>query len=135
MLNGSPQSGFGLDWIVSWVIAVRVGFGCCSGLKEDFTFYIFGFGTLDFEKCNRCSGASQQGLQAEGAQRGPVLVGTFFTTDSQTHLQSGGNLRCPDLGQSAWETGGLRSRRLRPYCMGTPPCMAFVVMGRGKGRP
>ena len=29
-------------------------------------------------------------------------------TDSQTHLQSGGDLRCPDLGQSAWETGGLR---------------------------
>ena len=27
-------------------------------------------------------------------------------TDSQTHLQSGGDLRCPDLGQSAWETGG-----------------------------
>ena len=56
-------------------------------------------------------------------------------TDSQTHLQSGGDLRCPDLGQSAWETGGLRSRRLRPDCKGTPPCMAFVVMGRGKGRP
>ena len=28
-------------------------------------------------------------------------------TDSQTHLQSGGDLRCPDLGQSAWETGSL----------------------------
>ena len=56
-------------------------------------------------------------------------------TDSQTHLQSGGDLWCPDLGQSAWETGGLRSRRLRPDCMGTPPCMAFVVMGRGKRRP
>ena len=46
-------------------------------------------------------------------------------TDSQKHLQSGGDLRCPDLGQSAWETGGLRSRRLRSDCMGTPPCMAF----------
>ena len=53
VLNGSPQSGFGLDWIVSWVIAVLVGSGCCSGLKEDFTFYIFGFWTLDFDKCNR----------------------------------------------------------------------------------
>ena len=56
-------------------------------------------------------------------------------TDSQTHLQSGGDLRCPDLGESARETGGLRSRNLRPDCMGTPPCMAFVVMGRGKRRP
>ena len=56
-------------------------------------------------------------------------------TDSQTHLQSGGDLRCPDLGQSAWETVGSRSRRLRPDCMGTPSCMAFVVMGRRKRRP
>ena len=56
-------------------------------------------------------------------------------TNSQTHLQSGGDLRCPDLGQSAWETGGLRSRRLCPDYMVTPPCMAFVVMGRGKQRP
>ena len=56
-------------------------------------------------------------------------------TDSQTHLQSGGDLRCPDLSQSAWRTGGLRSRRLRQDCMGTTPCMAFVVMGRGKRRP
>ena len=38
----------------------------------------------------------------------------------------------PDLGQSASETGGLRSQRLRPHCMGTPPCMAFVVIGHGK---
>ena len=42
-----------LDWIVDWVIAVFVGSGCRSGLKEDFIFYIFGFGTLDFDKCNR----------------------------------------------------------------------------------
>ena len=28
-------------WIVDWVIAVFVGSGCCSGLKEDFIFYIF----------------------------------------------------------------------------------------------
>ena len=56
-------------------------------------------------------------------------------TDSQTPLQSGGDLRRPDLGQSAWETGGLRSRRLRPDCMGTPPCMALVLMGRGKRGP
>ena len=56
-------------------------------------------------------------------------------TDSQTHLQSRGDLRCPDLGQSACKTGGFRSRRLRPDSMGTPPCMAFVVMGRGKRRP
>ena len=42
-----------LIWIVNWVIAVFVGSGCHSGLKEDFTFYIFGFGTLDFEQCNR----------------------------------------------------------------------------------
>ena len=67
-----------MDWIVDRVIAVFVGSGCCSGLEEDFIFYIFGFWTLDFEKCNRSSGANQQGLQAEGAQRGPVLVGTFF---------------------------------------------------------
>ena len=40
------------DWIVDWVIAVFVGSGCCSGLKEDFIFYIFGFWTLDFEECN-----------------------------------------------------------------------------------
>ena len=40
----------------------------------------------------------------------------------------------PDLGQSAWETGGLRSRRLHPHCMRTPSCMAFVVIGRGKRR-
>ena len=42
-----------LIWIVNWVIAVFVGSGCHSGLKEDFIFYIFGFGTLDFEQCNR----------------------------------------------------------------------------------
>ena len=33
-------------------IAVFVGSGCHSGWKEDFIFYIFGFGTLDFEQCN-----------------------------------------------------------------------------------
>ena len=64
---------------MDWVIAVFVGSGCCSGLKEDFIFYIFGFWTLDFEKCKRSSGASQQGYQAEGAQQGPVLVGSFFS--------------------------------------------------------
>ena len=53
----------------------------------------------------------------------------YEPTNSQTRLQSGGDLWCPDLGQSASETGGLRSRRLRPDCMGTPSCMAFVVMG------
>ena len=63
---------------MDWIIAVFVGSGCCSGLKEYFCFYIFGFWTLDFEKCNRRSGANQQGLQAEGAQRGPVLLGTFY---------------------------------------------------------
>ena len=42
-----------VDWIVDWVIAVFVGSGCCSGLKEDFIFYIFGFWTLEFEECNR----------------------------------------------------------------------------------
>ena len=42
-----------MDWIVDWVIAVFVGSGCCSGLKEDYLFYIFGFWTLDFDKCNR----------------------------------------------------------------------------------
>ena len=35
--------------IVNWVIAVFVGSGCHSGLKECFTFYILGFGTFDFE--------------------------------------------------------------------------------------
>ena len=40
-------------WIVDWVIAVFVGSGCCSGLKEDLIFYIFGFWTLYFEECNR----------------------------------------------------------------------------------
>ena len=38
---------------VDWVIAVFVGSGCCSWLKEDCIFYIFGFWTLDFGKCNR----------------------------------------------------------------------------------
>ena len=33
-----------LIWIVNWVIAILVGSGCCSGLKEDYVFYIFGFG-------------------------------------------------------------------------------------------
>ena len=42
-----------MDWIVDWVIAVFVGAGCCSGLKEDCIFYIFGFWTLDFEEGNR----------------------------------------------------------------------------------
>ena len=42
-----------VDWIVNWVIAVFVGSGCCSGLKEDFPFYIFGSRTLDFKECNR----------------------------------------------------------------------------------
>ena len=40
-------------WILDWVITVFVGSGCCSGLKEDCIIYIFGFWTLDFEKCNR----------------------------------------------------------------------------------
>ena len=42
-------------WIgfVDRVIAVFVGSDCCSGLKEDWTFYIFGFWTLGFDKCNR----------------------------------------------------------------------------------
>ena len=31
---------------MDWVIAVFVGSGCCSGLKEDCIFYIFGFWTL-----------------------------------------------------------------------------------------
>ena len=38
---------------VDWVIAVFVGSGCCSGLKEYCIFYLFGSWTLDFEKCNR----------------------------------------------------------------------------------
>ena len=50
---GTEARGLDLDWIVDWVIAVFVGSGCCSGLKEDSIFYIFGFGTLDFDKCNR----------------------------------------------------------------------------------
>ena len=33
-----------VDWIVDRVIAVFVGSDCCSGLKEDWIFYIFGFG-------------------------------------------------------------------------------------------
>ena len=49
--------------------------------------------------------------------------------------QLSGDLWCPNLGQSAWKTGGLRSRCLHLDCMGTPPCMAFVVMGRGRRRP
>ena len=63
---------------MDWAIAVFEGSGCCSGLKEDFIFFIFGFWTRDFEKCKRLLWANQQGLQAEGAQQGPVLVGTFF---------------------------------------------------------
>ena len=47
-------------------------------------------------------------------------------------MQSVGDLQCPDLGQSAWETGGLRRRCPRPDCMATPPCMAFVIIGRGR---
>ena len=38
----------------------------------------------------------------------------------------------PDLGQSAWETGGLRSRRLRPHCMRTPSCMATLRGSRAR---
>ena len=33
-----------LIWNVNWVIAILVGSGCCSGLKEVYIFYIFGFG-------------------------------------------------------------------------------------------
>ena len=33
-----------MDWIVDRVIAVFVGSDCCSGLKEDWIFYILGFG-------------------------------------------------------------------------------------------
>ena len=33
-----------MDWIVDWVIAVFVGSGCCSGLKEEISFSVF----LDF---------------------------------------------------------------------------------------
>ena len=41
------------DWIVDWPIAVFVGSGCCSGLKEDYIFYLLGFCTLEPEECNR----------------------------------------------------------------------------------
>ena len=37
-------------------------------------------------------------------------------TNSQTHLQSGGDLRCPDLGQSAWETACIfHTHDMYPY--------------------
>ena len=49
VLNEGPQP----DLIENWVIAVFVGSGCHSGLKEGFIFYMFRFGTLDFEQCNR----------------------------------------------------------------------------------
>ena len=42
-------------------------------------------------------------------------------TDSQTHLQSGGDLRCPDLGQSAWETGGFEEWTPPPRLHGDSP--------------
>ena len=32
-----------MDWIVNQVIALFVGSGCYSGLKEEFILYIFGF--------------------------------------------------------------------------------------------
>ena len=49
VLNESPQPDLDCE----------LGYFCICGiwlpfrLKEDFIFYIFGFGTLDFEQCNR----------------------------------------------------------------------------------
>ena len=65
----------------------------------------------------------------------PQLIAQSQCEPTDLAPQSGGDLRCPDFGQSAWETGALRSRPLHPDCMGTPRCMAFVVMGRGRRQP
>ena len=72
-------------------------------------FYIFGFGTLDFDKCNRCSGANRQGLQAEGAQRGPVLVGTFFMV-AEAYL-----LPLPTADPGTWAL--MSPAQVRPGCV------------------
>ena len=47
VLNGSPQCGLGYCWICGIWLLFRVE----GGLY--FTFYIFGFWTLEFEECNR----------------------------------------------------------------------------------
>ena len=40
-------------WIGLWIglLLYLWDLVCCSGLKEDFIFHIFGFWTLDFEEC------------------------------------------------------------------------------------
>ena len=47
VLNGSLQCGLDYCWIYGIWLLFRVE----GGLY--FIFYIFGFGTLDFDKCNR----------------------------------------------------------------------------------
>ena len=47
VLNGSAQCGLDYCWICGIWLLFRVE----GGLY--FIFYIFGFGTLDFDKCNR----------------------------------------------------------------------------------
>ena len=47
VLNGSPQCGLDSCWICGIWLLFRVE----GGLY--FIFYIFGFGTLEFDKCNR----------------------------------------------------------------------------------
>ena len=47
VLNGSPQCGLEYCWICGIWLLYRVE----GGLY--FFFYIFGFGTLHFDKCNR----------------------------------------------------------------------------------
>ena len=96
---------------MDWHIAVFVGSGCCSGLKEDciFFFLYFWIWTLEFEECNRCSGVNQQGLQAEGAQRGPVLVGTLFMV-AEAYL-----LPLPTADPGTWAP--MSPAQVRPGCV------------------
>ena len=72
-----------MDWIVDWVIAVFVGSGCCSGLKEDLFSIFLDFGPWTLRNAIADQEQVNKGLQAEGAKQGPVLVGTFFSHKHQ----------------------------------------------------
>ena len=90
MLNGSPQCG--LD-CVNWVFAVFVGSGCCSGLKEDFIFYIFGFGpwTLRMQSLIRSKSAGVTGGRGT-AGAGPgrdLLYGSRGVPAAPTYRRPG----------------------------------------------
>ena len=91
-----------MDWIVDWVIAVFVGSGCYSGLKED-SIFILDFGPWTLRNAIADQEQVSRGYRRKGHSGGPVLVGTFFsgsapsTTTPSPPWRDGASLPSPAL--------------------------------------